>query len=205
MTLGRALAGETGVGFVPVGYPAVGALVNAAATGAWDVTLVAVDPARESLIDYAGSCVVVEITYLVGPGSPIRAVAEVDRPGVRVATPRGSATALMLARTLSRATLTLTESEPAALALVRDGRADGCPQNRHMLLALAEGLPGARVLDDTLAAVPLALALPRGRPAALAYVAGWVERAKASGVMRRAIEADGLRGVRVAPPATAAT
>ena len=68
-----------------------------------------------------------------------------------------------------------------------------------MLLGLVERLPGARVLADRLDVVQLALALPKGRPAALAYVTSWTENAKRSGFVQRIIDDAGLRGVQVAP------
>ena len=74
-------------------------------------------------------------------------------------------------------------------------------QNRYLLLGLAEKLPGSRVLEDSFAVAELAIALPKGRPAALAYVSEFIEQAKRAGVVGRAIDAAGLRGVKVAPAA----
>src|SRR2546427_10637492 len=70
-----------------------------------------------------------------------------------------------------------------------------------MLLGLADRLPGARVLDDRLDVVQLALALPKGSPTALAYVTTWMAQARRSGLVQRAIDAAGLRGVQAAPAA----
>src|SRR5438034_4473365 len=172
--LGRALAADAGVGFAPIEYTTIARLMDDAKTGAWDVAVLAIDPARRAVIDYAPPYVVVDITYLVRPGSPIASVAEADRPGVRVTAARGAATALMLQRTLKNAQLTPADSEPAAFELIREGKADAYAQNRFMLLGLADRLPGARVLDDRLDVVQLALALPKGRPTALAYVTTWM-------------------------------
>src|SRR5262249_59329633 len=108
---------------------------------------------------------------------------------------------LRLERTLKNARLTLAESEPAAFELIREGQAEAYAQNRFMLLALADRLPGARVLDDRLDVVQLALALPKGRPGALAYVITWMAQARRSGLVQRAIDAAGLRGVQAAPAA----
>jgi polar amino acid transport system substrate-binding protein len=44
------------------------------------------------------------------------------------------------------------------------------------------------VLNDAFAGLRLSFALPRNRPAALAYVARFAEEAKASGVVQRAID-----------------
>src|SRR3989454_1070892 len=149
--LGRALAADAGVGFAPIEYTTIARLMDDAKTGAWDVAVLAIDPARRAVIDYAPPYVVVDITYLVRPGSPIASVAEADRPGVRVTAARGAATALMLQRTLKNAQLTPADSEPAAFELIREGKADAYAQNRFMLLGLADRLPGARVLDDFMA------------------------------------------------------
>src|SRR5438094_4204961 len=148
--LGRALAADAGVGFAPIEYTTIARLMDDAKTGAWDVAVLAIDPARRAVIDYAPPYVVVDITYLVRPGSPIASVAEADRPGVRVTAARGAATALMLQPTLKNAQLTPADSEPAAFELIREGKADAYAQNRFMLLGLADRLPGARVLDDRL-------------------------------------------------------
>jgi len=197
--LGRQLAESAGVPLQLIEYPAVGKMVDDAKAGAWDVAVVAFDPARRSVIDFAPPHVVVDLTYLIAPGSDIRSVAEVDRAGVSVAAARGAATTLYLERTLKQAKVTPAENEPAAFALIRDGKAQAYAQNRYMLLGIAATLPGARVLEDRFSAAEMCLVLPKGRPAALDYVGTFVEQAKASGAVARMIESAGLRGVTVAP------
>jgi polar amino acid transport system substrate-binding protein len=49
--------------------------------------------------------------------------------------------------------------------------------------------------------VQQSIAVPRGRDAGLAYLRYLVEDTKASGLVARAIEKTGARGVSVAPPA----
>jgi hypothetical protein len=68
-----------------------------------------------------------------------------------------------------------------------------------MLLGVADNLLGARVLEDRFSAAQMSIALPKGRPAALAYVSEFVEQSKKSGTVSRAIETAKLRGVSVAP------
>jgi polar amino acid transport system substrate-binding protein len=199
--LGKELAGNAGLPVKLIGYTAVAKMVEDAKTGAWDIAVVAFDPARRSVIDFAPPHLVVDLTYLVAPGSNIRSVAEVDRPGVSIAAARGAATTLYLERTLKQAKVTPAENEPAAFALIRDGKAQAYAQNRYMLLGIAATLPGARVLEDRFSAAEMCIVLPKGRPAALDYVGTFVEQAKASGAVARAIEQSGLRGVSVAPAA----
>jgi polar amino acid transport system substrate-binding protein len=199
--LGRALAADAGLDLAPREYATVSTLMADARTGAWDITVIGVDPARRGVLDYAPPHLVVDITYLVRPGSPIGSVADADRPGITITSVRDAATTLLLQRTLKQATLTAADGEPAAFALVRGGEADACAQNRPMLLGLAATPPGARVLADRIGTLELALALPDGRPAAAAFVSEWIERAKAAGGVRRVIDEAGVRGVEVAPAA----
>jgi polar amino acid transport system substrate-binding protein len=201
VTLARSLAERVGVPVTVVEYTAVSKVVEGASTGAWDIAVLGVDPARRNVIDYAPPHLTVDMTYLIAPGSTIRSVADADRPGVRIAAARGGIPAIVLERTLGRATLVVAENEPAAFEMLRAGKVQAIAQNRSLLLDLAESLPNAHVLDDRLLAAELALALPKARPAALAYVSQFIEQAKASGAVSRAVESAGVRGVNVAPAA----
>jgi polar amino acid transport system substrate-binding protein len=68
---------------------------------------------------------------------------------------------------------------------------------------LAAKLPDSRLLDGRFMAVQQSIGVPKGRDAGLAYLRSVVEDAKASGLVARAIERTGARGVTVAPPARA--
>jgi polar amino acid transport system substrate-binding protein len=198
-TLGRELAQRAGLPATVIEYTAVAKMVEDAMAGAWDIAVVAFDPARRNVLDFAPPHMVVDLTYLVAPGSTIRSVADADQAGVRIAAARGAATALLLERTLKAAKVTTAENEPAVFELLRTGHADALAQNRFLLLGLAERLPGSRVLDDRFAAAEMTIVLPQGRPAALAFVGAFVADAKRTGAVQRAINAAGLRGVSVAP------
>jgi polar amino acid transport system substrate-binding protein len=198
-TLGREIARSAGLPVSIIEYTAVATMVEDARAGTWDVAVVAFDPARRSVLDFAPPHLVVDLTYLVAPGSVLRSVPAADVTGVRIAAARGAATALFLERALKAAKLTLAENEPAAFELLRSGQADALAQNRFLLLGLAERLPGARVLEDRFSSAEMTFVLPKGRAAALEYVGAFVAEAKRSGLVSQAIDAAGLRGVGVAP------
>jgi polar amino acid transport system substrate-binding protein len=197
--LGRALAAQAGLPVQVIDYSAVAKMVEDAKTGAWDVAVVAFDRARLPVLDFARPHLVVDLTYLVAPGSSIRNVSQIDQSGVNVAAARGAATTLLLMRTLKEARVVAADSEPAAFALLQSGKAQAYAQNRYMLLGLAESLPGARVLEERFASADLCFVLPKGRTLALEYVDAFVERAKVAGLVARSVEQSGLRGVGVAP------
>jgi len=199
--MGRALADAAGVPVKIIGYGAIAKMVDDAKTGEWDVAVVAFDPARRNVVEFAPPHIVVDLTYMVAPGSTIRSVPEADKPGVSIAAAKGAATTLFLERTLKQAKVVQADNEPAAFGLIKDGRAQVYAQNRYMLLGLADGLPGARVLEDRFAAAEMCLVVPKGRGAALAYVSEFVEQSKQSGTVQRALDEAKLRGVSVAPAA----
>lgn len=201
VTLGRELAARAGVAAQILDYAAINRLMEDAGRNVWDVAVVAIDPARTSIVDFAPAHLSADgfLTVLVPPGSPARTMADIDQPGKKIAAVRGAAPLMILQRTLKNATVESAENENAAFALMQAGQADGYAQNRFMLRARAATLPGSRLLDDSFSGLQLAFAVPKGRPAAASYVAQWVEDAKASGAVRRAIDAAGLQGeVRVA-------
>src|SRR5256885_13843426 len=114
VTMGRALAARAGVPAKIIEYTAIAKLVEDAKVGEWDIAVVAFDPARRNVVDFAPPHIVVDLTFLVAPGSSIRSVAEADRAGVNIAAARGAATALYLQRELKQAQVMQAENEPAA-------------------------------------------------------------------------------------------
>jgi polar amino acid transport system substrate-binding protein len=194
VALARELAARAGVPAQMIEYTAVNRLMGDSGKGAWDVAVVAIDPERLSLVDFAPAHIAADgfLTVLVPPGSAARSMADIDQAGMRVAAVRGAATAIILERTLKHAKVAQAENENAAFALMKEGKADGYAQNRFMLRARAQTLPGARILDDSFAGLRLAFALPKARPAASQFVAAFIEEAKASGVVQKAIEVAGV-------------
>ncbi len=199
--ISRALATRIGVEFLPVEYPG-GApkLVEAAKTGAWDVGFAGIDPSRTAEVDVSPPIMQEDFTYLVPAGSSIRSVADADRPRVRIAVRRNRASTLALSRILKRAELVRVETRDAALDLLRTGHADAWAATRPTLLEYSTRLPGSRVLEDRYGANRVAMVVPKGQAGWLAYISDFIEEAKASGLVQRAIKRAGLRGFQAAPP-----
>jgi polar amino acid transport system substrate-binding protein len=199
--LAQELAGRLGVPVEIVAYDSVAVMVEAARAGAWDIAFLGSDPEREKLISFTGAYLEIEATYLVPSGSPLRAVADVDRAGVRVAAPLKANYELYLERNLKAARLVSTPGADAAFDLLASGKVDALAGLKQALIALADKLPGSRMLEGRFMAVQQSIGVPRGRDAGLAYLRGLVEDAKASGLVARAIDKTGARGVSVAPRA----
>jgi polar amino acid transport system substrate-binding protein len=201
--LARELGRRLGVPVDLVAYTSVAVMVDAAKTGVWDVAFLGADPARAGGISFTAPYLELEATYVVPAGSPIAAIADVDREGVRVAAPARAAYELYLSRSLVRARLVRAQSAEAAVELLASGKVEALAGLRQALVSVIDTVPGTRMLDGRFMAVQQAVGVPAGREAGARYLRAFVEEAKASGLVGRAIARTGFLGVTVAPPASA--
>ena len=198
--IARALARRIGIELVAVEYPSPPAVLGGLKDSAWDVGFLAIDPSRAAVVDFSPPYLQIDATYLVPDGSSIRNVADADQPGVRIAVTSKSVEEIVLSRSLKRAEVRSVDTISAGFDLLRAKNADLLAAPRPALLPRSSRLPGSRVLTDRFHAAFGAMAVPKGQTARLAYIAEFVEEAKASGLVQRAIEGANVRGVQVAPP-----
>jgi len=199
--LGRELGRRLGVPVEIIPYPNPGALADAVTTGVWDVGFLAAEPQRANEIAFTAAYVEIEATYLVPPGSPLKAIAEVDRKGVRIAVPEKSAFELYLTRSLKHAELVRMKGADNAFKQFVSDKLDALAGLKPRLVKDAENLAGSRILDGRFTAVQQAIGTPKGRDAGAKYLREYVEDIKARGLVARTIENNGVRGLSVAPKA----
>jgi polar amino acid transport system substrate-binding protein len=185
-----------------VEYQSSGEITDAGNTGAWDVTFMPVDAERAKAVEFGPAYYKFESTYLVPPGSAIKTIEDVDRPGVRVAGVDNTATGRAAAAALKHAKFSAFRSVAELQEELRAGRVDAVALSRESLRNFAAGLPGARVLAGQFFASRVAVAVPKGHMEALAFVKAFVENAKFTGSVRRALDGAGLQEAEVAPPVT---
>jgi polar amino acid transport system substrate-binding protein len=200
--LGMTLARKLGVEVAWVIYLNSGDLTDAGTTGAWDVAFMPVDEARKQRLDFGAAHIVLQSTWMVGPGSPICTLADVDKAGTRVVGVENTASSRAAQRFLKNVTVGLVKSTDEGFALLRAGKVDVTGGSRESLVVLARLLPGSRVLDGGYYNSYVAVAVPKGRPAALAYASAFVEEAKASGLVRRTLDNFGMQTSMIPPAGT---
>ena len=198
--LGKALAGRMHVAFEPVMYPSVAALLEGGKAGAWDVAFVGFSPARAKEWEFTTLHMQMEFGYLIGKGSSIATMADVDQAGVRVAVQEKSQPDVFISRTLKKATVVRGSSLSATLQMLASGSADAIFSIKPSLYEASTGLPGSRVLDGHAGTDPHAMVMPKGREAGGAYAREFIEDAKSGGMVKAAIDRAGMRGAIVAPP-----
>ena len=201
--LARELGRRAGLPVEFVTYASAGKMAEAASAGAWDIAFLGAEPERQNEIDFTPAYMEIEATYLVPAGSAIRAIAEVDRDGVRIAVAAKSAYDLFLSRTVQRARLVRVEGIDASFKLFVADRLEALAGLKPRLVADAQVLAGSRILEGRFTAIQQAIGIPRGRDAGARYLREFIEDAKASGLVARGMEKHGVRGVSVAPRAPA--
>jgi polar amino acid transport system substrate-binding protein len=129
----------------------------------------------------------------------MRSVKDANTSGIAVGGVANTATF----RAATKATPAATHIEFAkvdlAVAAMQEGRIQAIALSRESLSGLIGKLPGSRILDDAFLNSSTAVCVPKGRPAALAYVSDFIEEAKASGLVRRALDDMGLTSSQIAP------
>lgn len=181
-----------------VTYANAGLVADAAASGAWDVAFIGAEPERADHIAFTSAYVEIDATFIVRGHPEIRSVADVDRPGMRVASAARAAYTLFLARTLRHATIVEAEGLPGAVELFATSDLDALAGLRPRLFDDLPRLPGARLLEGRFTAVQQSVAVPRQRLAAADYAAAFVSEIKRTGLLRELIDRHGVRGLTIA-------
>jgi polar amino acid transport system substrate-binding protein len=199
--LANELARQLGVPLELTVVPNSGLVTDATASGAIDVAFMPVDDERRTRVDFGPSYCLIESTYMVTGASGIKTLAEVDRPHVRVVGIANTTTIRAAGRTLTTTAIAAVTSVAEAVEMLRTGKADAFALSRDSLPPFVAQLPGSRIVDGGFQQTGIAIAVPKNRPGALAYVTAFLEHAKASGIVRRALDKAGFPDEPVAPPA----
>ena len=197
--LARELAKQLGVPLEFMLAANSGLITDATESGAVDVGFMPVDEERKNRVDFGPAYFMIESTYLATAASGMKTVAEVDRPDVRVVGIANTTTIRAAARSLKNTTISAAASVEEAMALLHTDKADAFALSRDSLPPLAAQLPGSRIVDGGFQQTAIAIAVPKNRPNALAYVTAFLQQAKASGSVRRALDKAGFPNEPVAP------
>ncbi len=197
--LARELAKRSGLAIEFVRFDAAGKLADAVKNGAWDVAFLGAEPQRASEIAFSGAYLEIPVTFLVPPGSSIKTLREIDAEGVRIAVSEKSAYDLYLSRSLKHARLVRVQGIEASFKLFLEQKLEALAGLKPRLVSDGDALPGSRILEGQITAVQQSIGVPKGRNEAAKYVREFADDIKASGVVARAIEKHGVRGVSVAP------
>ena len=197
--LSEALAKKLGVQRELVPYLASGEIQASAASGVWDLTFMPVDEERKKFVDFGNAYHLLQSTYLVTSNSKLRSVKDANDPGVTVCGVKGTATFRANAVNAPRAVQLELSGPEEQIATMLAGKCEAMALSRESLSAVSPKIPGSRVLPDAFLNSTTAIAVPKNKPAALAYATAFIEEAKASGLVRKSFDAVGMTTSQVAP------
>ena len=193
------LAKKVGLQFAITLFSNSGAAAAALQAQTIDVSFMPVDAARKQVLDCGPGYYDLESTYLVTGASGIVDVAQVDRPDLRVVAIDGTTTIRASARTLKQTKPEAVTSVAEAIERMRTGTADAFALSRDTLQPIVAQVPGSRIVTGGFQQTQVAVAVPKGRPEALAAVTAWLAEAKRSGIVSGIFDAHGFSGDPVAP------
>jgi polar amino acid transport system substrate-binding protein len=197
--IARAYAARVGVPLVIVEHATPPEAIACLKADSCDLLFLPLDERAAGIGDFSNPILQFDYTLMVPAGSAIVKVADVDRPGVRIAAVRNHASTNELRRQVKQAEFVYAETPQETLALIRDGKADAMASARPDLLLLSMNLAGAHILADRYGAMFNRIVVPKGKTDWRAYANEFVEEAKASGAVQQFIERGDTRGVNVAP------
>jgi polar amino acid transport system substrate-binding protein len=197
--LGQALAKKLGVPAVIVPHNGSGEIQNSSADNKWDVAFLPVDDERKKFVDFGNAYHLLQSTFLVAPGSKMQSVKDADAAGVGIGGVANTATFRAAIKSTPKATHVEFKGVDIATAAMNEGKIEAIALSRESLGGLAAKIPGSRVLPDAFLNSTTAVCVPKNQPAALAYASEFIEEAKASGLVRSALDDMGLKSSIVAP------
>jgi polar amino acid transport system substrate-binding protein len=196
----RAFAARLGIPLVLVEHPTPPQAIACLKSGSCDLLFLPFDDRSASVGDFSPPIFQFDYTLLVPANSPVHRVADVDRSGMKIAAVRNHASTISLSGMLKHAELTFAETPEQTFELLRSGQAGAMASARPTLLTYSAKLAGSNVLEDRYGANINRMVVPKGKTTWLSYVSEFVEDAKATGVVQKAIERGGPPGVTVSPP-----
>ena len=194
---------KLGVPVQPVLYSSPDAYQQSFGKGEWDIAIGPRVLAPADKADSTADLWIISLIYVAAPGKEFPDIASVDKAGVKIGTIRGAPSERVLTREIKAAEIVRIPLSPTiasdAAELLRSGKADVFGADSGVGYPAAEALPGATIVPGAFAMVRVAAALPKDRSAAVqTALATIIDEAKQSGVVQKAIEAKGLKGVNVA-------
>jgi polar amino acid transport system substrate-binding protein len=192
--LGKELARRLGVPYEPVVLAKNAEVLAAVKSGEVDVAFTNATAVRARDMDFGPSYLEIELGYLVPRGSALTTPAEVDTPGLRVGVTAGSSSDATLSRDFKHAEVVRADTFDVAIEMMATGAISAYATNKATLFEMTEKLPGSKVLEGRWGIERHAIAIPKGREQAMAFIRQFTNDVKSEGVVGAAIARAGLRG-----------
>jgi polar amino acid transport system substrate-binding protein len=192
--MGKALAGNLGVPFVPVVFDKNADVLAAAKKGEVDFVFTNATAERKAFLDFTPTVLNIEKSVLVSPRSTISALDQLKSTSAKIGVSAGSSTGEELKSIYPNAQLLSQPSLAVARQKLTSGELDGFATNKSILFEMQDQTPGAKVLDGAWGLETFAIGLPKGRAAGVPHIERFVNASKAKGDLARWVDQAKLRG-----------
>jgi polar amino acid transport system substrate-binding protein len=186
-----------------IAFNTAGKVFEALKCGELDIVFLAIDPVRAEEIAFTPPYALIEGNFVVPAGSDLTSMAEIDRPGSRVAVARGSAYDLFLTRALKAATLVRFATGWEALEMFVSEKLEAAAGVRQPIVKFMNTHRDLRRIEPPFMEIKQAVGTPKERTAGAAYLRLFIEDLKASGFVADALRRSNQHDVAVAPPVAA--
>jgi polar amino acid transport system substrate-binding protein len=199
--LARELERTRGIKVTLIGLPNPQRVIDAVRNGEAEIGFVAYNPERAGPVEFSKPYLLVNQTFIVKNDSPIRSIADIDRPGRKLGATRADSIALYLKRTMKQGQVVeLDDTSPDTVhRLLELGTVDAFGANRQRLTDMVKGASGFRLLKDDLYGVEQTIIVGGGRRDALDAANQFIDDVRRSGFLRSSVERSGVAGIAVAP------
>ncbi len=192
--LGQELARRLNIPFEQVSYQRISDVLEGMKAGDVDFTVSNSTPARAAVVTFSQNLLTIELGYLVAARSPITAIADIQKPGLRIGVTKGSTSQGTIPKMLPNATVVPAENYKRGIEMLEHGEIDTYATNKPTLFEMSDQMPGSRILEGRWGEEHLAVAIPKNHEAGLEYIRRYVEEVQTSGLVAQSAERAGLRG-----------
>lgn len=192
--LGKEIARRLRVPFEQVNYQRISDVIEGVKAGDVDFTISNSTPARAAFVTFSQTLLTIELGYLVAANSPITAIADVQKAGLRIGVTQGSTSQGTIPKLLPNAIVVPAASYKRGIEMLEHGEIDTYATNKPTLFEMSDQMAGSRILEGRWGEEHLAIAIPKEHADGLDYVKGFVEDVQTSGLVERLAAQAGLRG-----------
>lgn len=186
--IARNIADKLGVQLQLIPYKGAGEVADAAINDEWDIANIGAEPERAKTISFSPAYCEIQATYLLPKDSPIQTMADIDKPGIRIAVKNRAAYDLYLTQHLKHAELIRADSLDASFEIFEQQQLDVLAGLRPKLLEQQQLMAGSRLMDDAFTAVQQSIGCQKNKPEATAFLKAFVEDAIQTELVARLIE-----------------
>jgi polar amino acid transport system substrate-binding protein len=190
------LSKRHGVPFRLLPAPNAAGVIGLVQSGDADAGVLAYEAARAREVDFAGGFAMMLNTYVVRADSPLKAVADADRTGIRIGVVRAQTQELYLSANLKQAALAIVDALPPPAELQRlivSRELDAYAVNTQRAEDAVRGSAGQlRALTGSYVDVEQSFVVKPGNRAAAEVYRAFVSDVIRSGVVKAALDRAGL-------------